>query len=263
MARFLSDADYNFQIRTEILSSITQDNYDALLPVAENASMQEIEGYLAQRYDMATVWIMTGPARNPLLVMYMVDIVLYHIYSSISNKQMPAKRENRYLAAKDYFERAAAGKVTLNLPRITDKARIPINIGATIEMTVTAPPTGTSSVNITVGGTALTASPITLAAGDAPTTAQAIVNAINLYANNTGFTAMNQLAGNFLISMPASLGHKGNFITPIIIVTGTVQVTGGTSHGGITHEVDTTLDPERMRIGSSGRKFRSESEFGP
>lgn len=263
MGRFLTDTDYNTQIRTEILAAITQDQMETLLPAAELATMEEAEGYLAQRYDMATVWATTGTQRNPLLVMYMVDMTLYHIYSLIPNRQTPQKRETRYLAAKDYFERAAAGKVTLNLPRIVDRAKIPINIGATTELLITNPPADGDTVLITITGVQLTPAPIPLNVADETASAQTIVNAINLNANNTGFTAQNQEGGNFLISLPARLGHTGNYIMPVVVCTGAIQITASISQGGVTQNVDTSLDPERMRIGSGGRKFKTDSQWGP
>jgi hypothetical protein len=207
---------------------------------------------------MGSAWATTGANRNPLLMMYMIDVTLYHLHSSIPGKQIPQLRYDRYVAAKDYFERAAKGTVTLNLPRLPERSPVPINIGATIPMGVTVPAANGDTANITVSGIALTAAPIPLAAGDLSGTALSIVAAINAYSSNTGYRATALTAGNFYITMPSMLGHNGNNIPAIVSVTGTVQIMAGTSSGGRTQQLDSSLNPERMRIGSHGKRFESD-----
>lgn len=116
MARFLTDEDYYTLIKNTSLMAVVSANL-ALLPKAENAAQERIESHLSQRYDMAHTFSQTGENRNPLIVMYMVDIALYDLHSLIAGKQVPKEREDRFLAAMDWLEMAADGKITPKLER--------------------------------------------------------------------------------------------------------------------------------------------------
>lgn len=54
--------------------------------------------------------------RNQLLVMYYIDLVLYHLYSSLASHKMPEHRNDRYQDALDWFKEVAENNIEADLP---------------------------------------------------------------------------------------------------------------------------------------------------
>lgn len=63
----------------------------------------------------------SGDNRDSQMVMYCVDIALYHIHSRIAPNNIPELRHKRYEAAIDWLHMCAEGKVTPSLPIIEPK----------------------------------------------------------------------------------------------------------------------------------------------
>lgn len=59
-----------------------------------------------------------GDSRNALIVMYAIDILLYHIHSRLAGRQMPEIRIIRYEAALRWVQMAGNGKITADLPTL-------------------------------------------------------------------------------------------------------------------------------------------------
>ncbi|HUH35135.1 MAG TPA: phage protein Gp36 family protein [Moheibacter sp.] len=112
---FLTDTDYEVQIRNWVKQIISQRKTD-VLHQAELAAQAEIESYLRQRYDVAQVFNQVGDERNALVVLYMIDITLYHLHSNIAADNIPELRIIRYNAAKDWLKAVAKGDVSPDLP---------------------------------------------------------------------------------------------------------------------------------------------------
>lgn len=111
---FITDADYKIFIKGTTLQAVT-DAGEAEIGICENIAQAEITSYLRTRYNMAVEFAKAGNERFPLLVMYMVDITLYHLHSRIPGRQVPQTRIDRYNIAKDWLERAQAGTVTADM----------------------------------------------------------------------------------------------------------------------------------------------------
>lgn len=116
---FITQDDYNALIKDAVLAQV-MDNDRAVVNDAELFAQQELESYLNQRFDVASIFSQTGTARNSLLVMYMMDCVLYHIHARINPSRMPEIRVTRYEKAIKWLEMVASGKLTPNLPKILD-----------------------------------------------------------------------------------------------------------------------------------------------
>jgi len=56
--------------------------------------------------------------RNPFVIMYLVDIVMYHIHSKDATRLMPKVREDRYQDALDWMKMVAKGTLEANLPQL-------------------------------------------------------------------------------------------------------------------------------------------------
>lgn len=112
---FLQDTDYEVQIRTWVKQIIIQRKED-VLHKAELAAQAEMESYLRERYDVKKIFGAVDGDRNALIVLYMVDICLYHLHSNISADQIPELRIIRYNAAKDWLKDVAKGNISPDLP---------------------------------------------------------------------------------------------------------------------------------------------------
>lgn len=117
--RFLNDNDYKKQIRQWVKNLITYDNEDVLADV-ENAAQAEMETYLAVRYDIKKIFDTEQPPgeRNHLIVMYLVDMALYHLHSNIQPEDVPELREKRYKQAIEWLKEVAAGLANPVLPEV-------------------------------------------------------------------------------------------------------------------------------------------------
>lgn len=115
---WLVDNDLNKLIKAENLSAIIEDDA-SILADAELATLQEIEGYLSNRYDVPAIWQTVGLDRNAMLVMRACDIMLYHIHSRINPNRIPDLRIDRYNQAIDFLKSVAKGLLSPNLPTIT------------------------------------------------------------------------------------------------------------------------------------------------
>lgn len=117
---FLIDTDYEVQIRNWVKQIITQYKTD-VLHQAELAAQAEMESYLRQRYDVAQIFSATEGNRNALIILYMVDIALYHLHSNISSDNVPEIRVIRYNSAKDWLKSVSKGDISPDLPEKTDE----------------------------------------------------------------------------------------------------------------------------------------------
>ena len=63
----------------------------------------------------ATKWTL-GDNRSQQMVMFMIDITLYHLHARISPRNIPDLRVKRFDEAVHWLEAAGKGKITANLP---------------------------------------------------------------------------------------------------------------------------------------------------
>ena len=117
---FLTETDYEVQIRSWIRQIIIQRKED-VQHKAELAAQAEMESYLRERYNVAQIFSAAGDLRNALIVLYMVDIVIYHLHANSSGDLIPELRIIRYNAAKDWLKAVAKGEISPDLPEKPDE----------------------------------------------------------------------------------------------------------------------------------------------
>jgi len=61
-----------------------------------------------------------GDPRNSLLVMYYIDIVLYHLYSSVPSSKIPEHRIDRYTDALEWLKEISKDNIEVDLPYKTE-----------------------------------------------------------------------------------------------------------------------------------------------
>jgi len=121
---FLTIVELSTHMREEIMDTISN-NDDSLVQFAIDAAMEEASGYLSN-YDYITAFDAAGTARNPVLLMYIKDIAVWH-YIQLANPNIDMTlREKRYEFAVKWLEKVQAGKVTPFLPALIQDVDAPV-----------------------------------------------------------------------------------------------------------------------------------------
>lgn len=113
---FITDNDYSVVVGEEALKVISRAS-ESNRRSAEQEAMEEIAGYLRPEYDCNALFTAEGEARNRLVVMYAVDIALYHMVASMPQKMGIEIRKERYDRAIRWLEGVQAGKIMPDIPK--------------------------------------------------------------------------------------------------------------------------------------------------
>ena len=125
---FITDEDYRVVIGEQALKVVSQVSEENRVN-AETEAVEEIAGYLRPKYDTAAVFSASGSDRNRLVVMYVCDIAIYHIYCQHNPYKISKSREDRYNRAVEWLKGVMRGDVTIDgaplLPadELEDKSR--------------------------------------------------------------------------------------------------------------------------------------------
>lgn len=112
---FLTEADYRKVIKDVSLSQIIEGDV-TIRTDCELATQKEIESYLNHDFDVLNIFNKVGAARDPVVVMYMVDMVIFHLCSRVAPQKAPGLRQDRYNAAKLWLKAVGRGEIRPDLP---------------------------------------------------------------------------------------------------------------------------------------------------
>lgn len=121
---FITDEDYKVVVGDSALRVISQASRENR-ENAEVEAIEEIAGYLRPKYDCNAIFSAEGNARNRLVVMYAVDVALYHLSASLPQKMGSEVRQERYERAIKWLEGVQAEKILPDLPLATDESGEP------------------------------------------------------------------------------------------------------------------------------------------
>jgi hypothetical protein len=76
-----------------------------------------------------------GDTRYPVLLMYLKDMVIYHIFSNISAQNIPESRGKRYDAAIKWLNMVTTDKLSPDLPLAPDQNHTQFKIGSNPKVT--------------------------------------------------------------------------------------------------------------------------------
>ena len=100
MQNFISLEDYDASIHREILDSLlrqgTSDYDPQIIEICEDRAISEMKSYLNKKYDCQAIFSQTGAERHPLILMFALDIAIYHIFCQHNPYKMSKIREDRY-----------------------------------------------------------------------------------------------------------------------------------------------------------------------
>jgi len=126
---FLTDSDYATLIRPEDLD-VAHDSTPTNREQAEKMAQAEISSALRSRYDVEAVFIAKGEDRNAEVVMWMLDIALYHMHARMSKRMGMETRKERYDSVKATLRQVAKGWHTPDLPLLNGDTGHPIRFNS-------------------------------------------------------------------------------------------------------------------------------------
>lgn len=117
--RFLRDTDYDDQIRSELRQVLDNADDSPKLRQAEQKALAQMKMYLTSRYDTERIFAVPSEdqedTRDAFVVMTLIDLALYHLWSKERGK-MPQVRNDRYQDALDWLKSVGRGEDICNLP---------------------------------------------------------------------------------------------------------------------------------------------------
>lgn len=116
---FITEQDYKTVVGQHALSVLSQAD-PGIRANAELAAIEEISGYLRNKYDCKAIFEAKGPARNRKIIQITCDVSLYHLTSSVPAKMGFEIRKERYDMAIKWLESVQRGLVSPNLPLAVD-----------------------------------------------------------------------------------------------------------------------------------------------
>lgn len=118
MDNFILITDYDASIHAEILDSLLRKDsasYDAqIIEICENRAVSEMRGYLSARYDCDKIFSAEGDNRHPLVLMFAIDITIYHIFCQHNPYKMSKVRQDRYDRAVKWLEGIEKGDINID-----------------------------------------------------------------------------------------------------------------------------------------------------
>lgn len=112
MSRFVDITDYDASIHREILASIARDD-SAVIHICEDRAIAEMRCYLSRRYDCDKIFSASGTSRNPLVLMMVLDITVYHIFCIHNPQKLSQIRKDRYERAVEWMKAVAREEVSI------------------------------------------------------------------------------------------------------------------------------------------------------
>lgn len=113
---FLTPQELETHQYRENMDAISRDD-DTKLTAAIDAAVQEAAGYLGA-YDREKIFSAQGEERNPLLLIFVKDIAVWHFINLCNAGTELELRQDRYERAVSWLRQVQKGEVTPTLPVI-------------------------------------------------------------------------------------------------------------------------------------------------
>lgn len=118
MANFIKLTDYDASIHKEILDALLRkdtDSYDPqIIEICEDRAISEMRGYLNKIYDCEAIFSADGEDRNQLILMFALDITIYHLFCQHNPYKMSKTRQERYERAVEWLKGVMAADITID-----------------------------------------------------------------------------------------------------------------------------------------------------
>lgn len=118
MSTFITTDDYDASMHKEILESLVRagsdPNDDEIVEICEDRAVTEMRGYMNKIYDVDAIFSAEGKDRNQLILMFAIDISLYHIFCIHNPYKISEIRKDRYKRAIEWLKMVMKGDVTID-----------------------------------------------------------------------------------------------------------------------------------------------------
>ena len=95
MSQFINITDYDASIHREILDAVSRQD-EAIIEVIEDRAIAEMKGYLFTRYNTDLIFATQGTDRHQLILMFAIDIAIYHLFCIHNPVKLSQMRKDRY-----------------------------------------------------------------------------------------------------------------------------------------------------------------------
>jgi hypothetical protein len=129
---FLTDDDYKDQIKDSVLNTVIESTA-SYRTNAEAKAIEQAKSRLRGSFNVETIFSQTGANRNAELVMYLVDMVLYHLHSRINPGQVPSVRAERYQDALEWLKNVGDGTWSADFPGLGDEDENGVDDGNVVQ----------------------------------------------------------------------------------------------------------------------------------
>ncbi|MBO5428072.1 MAG: DUF1320 family protein [Prevotella sp.] len=118
MGNFICIEDYDATIHREILDSLIRKEsvmYDPqIVEVCEDRAVAEMRSYMNKTYDCDAIFSARGEDRHALILMFAIDISVYHIFCQHNPYKMSKIRQDRYDRAIAWLKGVMTGDITID-----------------------------------------------------------------------------------------------------------------------------------------------------
>lgn len=118
MTNFINTEDYDATIHREILDSLLRKDsasYDPqIIEICEDRAVAEMRSYMNKTYDCNTIFSAMGNDRHALILMFAVDITVYHIFCQHNPYKIAKIRQDRYDRAIEWLKGVMKGDITID-----------------------------------------------------------------------------------------------------------------------------------------------------
>ena len=118
MANFINIEDYDATIHREILDSLLRKesaSYDPqIIEICEDRAVAEMRSYMNKTYDCNAIFSATGADRHALILMFAIDITVYHIFCQHNPYKIAKIRQDRYDRAVNWLKGVMKGDITID-----------------------------------------------------------------------------------------------------------------------------------------------------
>lgn len=118
MGNFICIDDYDATIHREILDSLLRKEstmYDPqIVEVCEDRAVTEMRSYMNKTYDCDAIFSARGEDRHALILMFAIDISVYHIFCQHNPYKMSKIRQDRYDRAIAWLKGVMTGDITID-----------------------------------------------------------------------------------------------------------------------------------------------------
>ena len=113
MSQFVNIEDYDASVHREILDALVRDD-ESLVEICEDRAIAEMRCYLSKRYDCDAIFSASGPERNQLVLMMVIDIAVYHIFCIHNPQKLSQIRKDRYERAVEWMRAVADEEISID-----------------------------------------------------------------------------------------------------------------------------------------------------